>query len=318
MKSRTVIPLRRVSRAVALVTAGALIVGLSACSSDSGTVTGSPSKPKASESAEGWEMPQVDEALRALLPEDLADAVSITAGSSLATPPQNFTHPETGEAAGYYAEMLVAASAKLGLEVVWEKTPYPGLIPAMQSGKIDVMSPGTPSPDALKVVDVATTVTRTSGMLVARGRGDEIKKTTDACGLKIAYTAGSLADEANANQIVDDCAAAGKSAPELTTFPAAAAAQTAVRSGQVDGFIEPDAITVWEANTGEHFDSTLLDAFPKSTSGFSFLKANGAELAEAYVAAIQSLQEDGTYDKILDKYDVLDVSALPGPSELIQ
>ena len=60
----------------------------------------------------------------------------------------------------------------------------------------------------------------------------------------------------------------------------------------------------------------LLGKFPSTPQGLGFLKADGTELPEAFVAAIKALQEDGIYEKILKKYGLDDIAYLDEP-ELI-
>jgi polar amino acid transport system substrate-binding protein len=304
-----------VSKALSVATLAVVLFATAACSSDSGTPSGG-SATGGSDEDLSYETPKVDEDLRALLPDSMKDATSIVAGSSLANPPMNFTDPNGGDPTGYLVELANAAGAKLGLEVTWEKQPYPGLVPALQTKKIQFFSPGSPSPDALKVINVAGISQRSTTLNVPKGNPKKIEEFTDACGLTIAYTAGSIVDETDARSIATACVEAGETEPTIENYPAAADALTAVRSGRADGMILPDTVGVYNSDSTGLYDSVLLGDFPVTPQGLGFLKADGTELPEAFVAAVKALQEDGIYDKILKKYGLEEIATLDNP-ELI-
>jgi len=298
-------------KALSAAALAGVLFATAACSSDSGNPSGG-SSPSGSSDDLSYSTPKVDKKLRAMLPDSLKDATTITAGSSLATPPINFTDPTSGDPTGYFVDLANAAGAKLGLEVQWNKQPYPGLIPALQTKKIQLFSPGSPSAETLKVIDVAAITQRSSALLVPKGNPKKIEKPTDACGLNISYTAGSVLDEQIAELIAKDCTDAGKTAPKIENYPSAADAQTAVRSGRSDGMVEPDVVAIYTAKTTDLYYAALLGEFDSDEQGLGFLKED-QQLASAFVAAVKSLQKDGIYEKILKKYGLEKVASIDDP-----
>jgi len=294
--------------------AAVILLAAAGCSSDSGSSDKSSAPPSDDLS---YAVPKVDPKLRALLPDSFANVTTLVGGSSLATPPFNFTDPTTGEPTGYFVDIATAAGAKLGLEVSWEKQPYPGLITALQTKKIQFFSPGSPSADALKVINVVAVTQRSASLLVPKGNPKKIEEITDACGLKLALVAGSILDEQAANSITKACADSGEAAPGIETYPSAADAQTGVRSGRADGLVQPDVVSIYQSDATGFYDAVLLGKFPAANQGLGFLKADGTELPEAFVAAVKALQKEGIYQKILKKYGVEKVAAIDGEPELI-
>lgn len=262
-------------------------------------------------------MPTRDDALSGLVPAEF-QGKTVMAGSSLSTPPMNFTEATSGEATGYFVDLTNAAAAKLGLTVRWIEQPYTGLLPAMQGKKIQLYSPASSSPDVLQAVDIATVTKRSSALLVERGRGDALESVADACGLDIGYTTGSVFDQRVAEKIVADCNAKGAVTTPPRTYPSAAAVQTAVRSGQIDAMVEPDTVAVYEAMRGDVYDAALVGEFDAENQGIGFLAAGGPELGRAFVAAFASLIEDGTYEDILADYGLEDIAKIEGEPELLQ
>lgn len=86
----------------------------------------------------------------------------------------------------------------------------------------------------------------------------------------------------------------------------------ALTSGRVDAIFWPDvSVPVLMRETGDKLESLPVNFEPKVYLGMTFNKAD-TQLRDAFLAALQAIHQDGTYDAILKKWN-LEVIALPTP-----
>jgi polar amino acid transport system substrate-binding protein len=288
-----------VRRGIAGTALGAVLLSVAACgTSEAGTDTAAP---------------KGDPALTKLVPSDVAKKGTIVVGTQPDFEPANFTPVGESQIKGFNIDLMDAMAAKLGLKVDWQKVPFDQLLIGMQSHKFDATIAGmTDRKERQAQVDFIDYQVAGTVFMVQKGNPKHITSEVDGgCGIKIGDVKGS-----DAKRLVDMMAAAcvkeGKPPTQLISFPSSSDKNLALVSGRVDAMFWPDmAVSVINRETDDKLESLPVNFEPKVYLGATFSK-DDTQLRDAFFAALKAIHEDGTYAKILKKWDV-EVIDLPTP-----
>ena len=283
-----------------------LATGLTACSSDAES-----DDTKAPEAGSPVEIADVgsveaDDELAKLLPSDVADDKSITVATNAPYAPfiDFVEEGNTEDFTGLDYDLVTAIAAKLGIEAPFSQQPFDGLVPGLQAGKYDAIVGGIT--DNFERQETATFVDYSAsgtGIAVATGNPEGIATLADLCGKSVAVQKATKQVDLLAAFSDSDCAGDDI---EVTEFPQNTDAVQALLAGKADAIAATKVNLIEDAEklTGKVEvveDSAEPNGYGASPNGIGFLKED-AELAEAFQAALQSLIDDGTYDKIMAKY----------------
>lgn len=246
-----------------------------------------------------------DDSLHALVPAEIAARGTIEVAGSADFPPDNFLDTNEKDVIGYNAEMLDAIAAKLGLKINFTRTKFTGVITGIEARRFDAGISFLDTKERQKAVDILDAY-RVSQSFISRSdyQGDPIP-----CGKRVGVGAGSA--EA---LIIDDlsqkrCVAAGKPAIEAATYPSNPQAVVALTSQRVDvvfASTAPAAYAVKQAGS-----ALKLFGDPLMAGGYTGIAISKAEpkLRDAMKAALEALMDDGTYRKILEKWNVQGIAS---------
>lgn len=304
--SRT--PLRLSVATIVLAALSATVVGCSA----TGAAEPAP-KASASATVAGVKI-SVDPAARKLVPQKYRDAGTVAVASDVPYAPFEFFAEEGSDRiTGVDYDLGQAIGAKLGLRFDFAQQPFDGIIPAMQAGKFPVtISAMTSSVERMEVLDFVDYSASGTGILVAKGNPQKIRTYLDLCGKAVAAQSGTKQVE-----LVDswqgECSAKGRKPIALSQFPKDSDGQLAIASGKVAASVATKPSAGYVAKTtadGGTFqvveDPAAPTGYDATLNGIGVLK--GDKLADAIQAALQSLMDDGTYSKILDRYGVTGIA----------
>jgi polar amino acid transport system substrate-binding protein len=238
---------------------------------------------------------EVIPALHAALPQEYKDS-GIKAAVFNDWAPDEFVDAD-GQLKGWSVDIAKEMESRLGVPFKFEPTSFDAIIPGLQSKRFDAgfSSFGT-TPERLKALDfVSQRKIGTSFAYPATSKLN-IKTASDACGLKVAVLNGSwdldLLEKLNA----DEC----KEKPVvIQTHGTQAQAELAVRSARADVTVAGSVKLAYMAKqTGDLKVSELVLSPVNSCIGVR----KGDPLGQVMTDTIQSMIEDGTYKKIMDKW----------------
>lgn len=294
--------------AAALAVTGVLIAG---CTAAAGTEQASDGDSADAATILGMEV-AVDEDARALLPDDIAEAGSVTAATDAPYAPfEMFVEEGSEELTGVDILLGEAIGAKLGIDVEFAQQGFDGIIPALQAGNFDLtisaMTSSVERMDVLTFVDYSASGT---GILTRAGNPDDIETYLDLCGKNVAVQSATSQVELVNDVWQAECEAEGLEPIALSEFPSDSDAQLAITAGKAAASLltKPSAGYVAKTtNDGETFmvveDATAPNGYDATLNGIGVLKEN-EQFAEAIQAALQSLMDDGTYEAILAEFGV--------------
>lgn len=210
-----------------------------------------------------------------------------------------------GQLKGWSVDIAKEMEDRLGVKFTFEGTSFDAIIPGLQSKRFDAgfSSFGTTA-ERLKTLDfVSQRKIGTSFAYPADSKLD-IKTAADACGLTVAVLNGSwdigLLEKLNANECKDNPV-------DMQTHSTQAQAELAVRSSRAQATVAGSVkLTYMAKQTGDLKVSELVLSPVNSCIGVR----KGDPLGQVMTDAIQSMIDDGTYEKIMAKWGLNDSGML--------
>lgn len=202
---------------------------------------------------------------------------------------------DAGEPEGVSVELMEAFGEYAGREIKIENTAWDGLIPALQTGKADlVISSMTIRPDREEQVDFSDPYANALlAVLVSKDAEAKSIEDLNQEGKKLAVKSGStghLYAESNLEKA------------ELVVLPDESACVTEVAQGRADGFIY-DQLTIyrnWQKNL-ETTDAIFIPFQEPEKWGIAVQKGNSG-LLEQVNAFLKEFREEDGFDKLAETY----------------
>lgn len=215
-------------------------------------------------------------------------------GMELEFPPFE-TIDERGTPVGVSVELSKLLSEKLGRDLRIENMSYSGLIPALVSGKIDaIISSMGINETRAKKVDFSDPYAFSPLVLLAyKGSPVTSYKDLNASSVKIAVRSGTIG-----------YLWAAKNAPEaeIKLFDKESQAVMEVAQGKVDVFIYDPQSVVRRHKRYPASTKTIMEPLPGVGGWGIAVQKGNAELLSKINDFIKEAKEDGTFDRIREKY----------------
>ncbi len=209
-------------------------------------------------------------------------------------------------------DLVLAASAKLGLAATFVQQPFDGLVPGLQAGNYDGIAGGiTDNKERQQVATFVDYSASGTGFITIAGNPTGVRTLADLCGKRVAV---QKASNQESNLTDYSTASCGGKPIAVSGYPENPQAVNAMLAGNADVVAAttvalPGIVSQLGGKVEQVRDAADPNGWKASPNGIGFLKSRG-DLAAAYKAALQSLVDDGTYKKILTKYQQ-DAIALP-------
>jgi polar amino acid transport system substrate-binding protein len=230
-------------------------------------------------------------------------------------PPQQFVDQD-GHLQGLNVELADELSKRLCVAIELVRMDFPGMVPAMNAGRIDGLNTGMFwSEERSKLMYTVPYGIQSISVVVAPENGAKPAAQKDLLGKASAVEVSTY--QMNwLKKLSEASVAGGGAAVEMRTFPTATNVISALLAGQVDNALLVDSVArdlvargrVREALTGLGTNRTTL-AFRNKT------------VAEAVVKALNTMRADGTYQALFDKFGLTSLPASqplqiagPGPT----
>jgi len=217
----------------------------------------------------------------------------LVVGMELAYPPFEMTDP-SGQPAGISVEIARALAADLGRPLEIRNMAFDGLIPALRTGKIDlILSSMTATEERLKMIDFSEPYLRTGLCLLVRKEGPiEGIADADAEGRVLAVKQGTTGHA---------YAASNLKRAQLKLFDQESACVLEVAQGKADAFLY-DQMSVyrhWRKN--ENSTRALLVPFREEAWAIGIRK--GEEVLRQEVnRSLAKFRAEGGFDRLGDQY----------------
>ncbi len=273
----------------------ALAIGVTACGSSSKTPASSTSTTTAGNADLFSKLPAANKASK-----------EIKVGSDIEYPPIEFYKEGTTEVQGVDYDLAQAMGKKLGVKFTFiNDTDFAGIIGAMQAGRFDIIiSAMNDTADRRKSgADFIDYFTAGTSIVVKKGNPNKIETLDDVCGKTVAVQKGTVQDTDLITPQIEKCKPA-----KLTVlrFEKDTDALQQVKNGRAVANFEDFPVAAYNAKVsggGSDFDAVNVPGIGPGNYGIAVPKDN-TELRDALQATLKAVIADGTYDRILAKWNV--------------
>lgn len=242
-----------------------------------------------------------DDSLANSLPSKIKSAGVLTVGMDDTYPPNEYKD-DNGNPAGWEVDFTNAIGKKLGLKINYAIAKFDNIIPSITGGKDDFgMSSLTDTVEREKQVDFVNYYN--AGILWASAKGKNVDP-DNACGMKVAVQSTTFEDTDEVPAKSKACTDKGKPAIQALRYDNQDDATNAVILGKADALSADSPVTLYAVSKS----SGKLQAAGKTfdVAPYGIPVAKNSDLTPVLQKTIQALIDDGTYQKILDKWGVAD------------
>ncbi|RFS85009.1 ABC transporter substrate-binding protein [Actinomadura spongiicola] len=244
----------------------------------------------------------VDQGLVAMVPDSIKSDGKIVIGVDSSYAPNEFLEADGKTVVGWDRELFDAVAAKLGLKTEWVTSKFDDIIPGVQSGKYEAgVSSFTINDERKKAVTMVSYFNAGTQWATKKGNPAGIQP-DNACGKKVAVQKATVQVE-DVQKRSKACTDAGKPAITIDQYQGQDQATAAIVSGKDDAGLADSPIIAYAVQKTNGQLELLGDIYEAAPYGFVVAKEQ-SRFAKAIAGATKSLQGDGTYKKILEKWNV--------------
>jgi len=218
---------------------------------------------------------------------------TLTVGMELSYPPFEMTD-EKGEPRGISVDLARELGKELGRKVIIQNTAFDGLIPALKSGKIDmIISSMTITGERKQSIDFSDPYLSTGlCLLVAKKSPVNSVADLDKPGMTVAVKKGTTG-HTYATRMIKNA--------RLLVLDKEAAAVLEVVQGKADAFIYDQMSTYQNWKKNPETTRALLNPFQKEQWGIAMRKGD-TQLAEQVNRFLTTFRERGGFERLGDQY----------------
>jgi polar amino acid transport system substrate-binding protein len=236
-----------------------------------------------------------------LLPQEIRDKGTLNVGSDVAYPPVESFDTDGKTVIGIDPDLAKEIGDLLGVKLVFHNATFNGLIPSLTSKRIDViMSAMSDNKKRQASVDFVDYFTVGTSIIVKKGNPQGISTLDDLCGKTIAIQQGTTQDDVAEAQ-KKKC---GANKLTILKFPTDPEALLQVKQGRAAADMNdfPVAKDIVKKTGDYEVVGEQIEAGPYGIA----VRKTDTQLRDAIQKAVQTLIDNGTYKRILEKYDVVD------------
>jgi polar amino acid transport system substrate-binding protein len=225
---------------------------------------------------------------------------TIVAVTENAYTPLNFADPKTGEGIGWEYDAVNEIARRLNAKVEWKLSSWDTMIQAVREGQFDIGMDGITINDERKAqVDFSDPYMVSQQFMLVRA--DE-NRFTDAksFGADEKLLVGAQAGTTNFYAAVYNVLDGKEDNPRIKLFETFGASVQALKAGDVDTVLMDQ--TSAAGYIGASPGSFKIVGGPLGTEEFGFIFKPGSDLVAPVNAALKSMKDDGTIEKLNQKW----------------
>ncbi|ATJ84770.1 transporter substrate-binding domain-containing protein [Halomonas beimenensis] len=201
---------------------------------------------------------------------------------------------DTGEMVGFDMDIIAEVAERAGFEYNLRTMDFNGIIPAVQTGNVDIAIAGiTITDERAEIVDFSDPYYDSGLRLLVNADDDSIQNVEDLEGKSVGTKIGSTSYDFLQENLGD--------AADITPYPGSSDMYMALLGGSVDAvFYDAPNVGYFSQTRGEGRTQVVGPLYEGQQYGIVFVK--GSEWVEPVNEALASMKEDGTYDEIHAKW----------------
>ena len=241
------------------------------------------------------------------LPRAIKDKGFIAAGIMPNYPPMDFKDPATNQLTGVDYDLGMEMSKRLGVEFRWQETAFEQMVSGLTTNRIDIVLSGmTDTPERQKTVDFVDYFSTGPQFYTLQSQSG-LKAASDLCGKKVGTSRRTTFPAEIAKWSAQNCEAKGLQAITVVGTEGSADARAQLRQARLDAAVQGSETLPYIQSQEPGVFKVIGGPLTRQLTGLGVSKAN-TELSAAIAATLDDMIEDGTYQKILKKWDLEDGS----------
>ncbi len=246
---------------------------------------------------------QVDQQLRALLPDDVREAGTLTVATDASYPPASSFAPDGRTVVGFEPDLMTAIGELLGVRIELRTWDFDSMLPALAAHEFDlVVSAMTDTVERQEQADFVNYFRAGTSIVVQRGNPHGIHDLADLCGQRVAIESGTVQEgliQRSQTRCDDDPI-------QMVTFTTNDDALVELRTGRAAAVLNdypPAVFVTTNERTGGAFQLVSDVQYEPGLYGIG-VADDRPELRDALAAALAELLDAGVYERILADWDV--------------
>jgi polar amino acid transport system substrate-binding protein len=240
------------------------------------------------------------------LPAQILEKKTISVANVPNYPPLEFKDPKTGALTGLDIDLGNALAKKLGVAIKWEEISFEGMIPALTTGRVDMILSGMSDlPSRRETLDFVDYLASGAQFYTNIDRKDEFKDLTALCGKKVGASRRTSFPKEMEGWSKTNCEAKGKPALEIVGTEGSADARTQLRQKRLDAAVQGSETLPYLMDQDKGLYAILGTPFTTVHQGMAFAKKD-TQLRDAVAKAFAEMLKDGTYAAVLKKWELSD------------
>lgn len=201
---------------------------------------------------------------------------------------------ESGEMVGFDMDIISELAERAGFEYNLRTMDFNGIIPAVQTGNVDIAIAGiTITDERAEIVDFSDPYYDSGLRIMVGANDDSIQTLDDLNDKKIGTKVGSTSYDFLQQNLGDGA--------DITPYPGSSDMYMALLGGSVDAvFYDAPNVGYFSQTKGEGRVKVVGDLYEGQQYGIVFVQ--GSEWVEPVNEALAEMREDGTYDEIHAKW----------------
>ena len=208
--------------------------------------------------------------------------------------PFEMMDPETGEMIGFDMEIIREVADRAGFEVDLNTMDFNGIIPALQTGNVDIAIAGiTITEERQQIVDFSDPYYDSGLRVLVRADNDNVEALPDLEGKKIGTKIGSTSYDYLMKSLDEN--------DGVTPYPGSSDMYMALMSRAIDAvFYDAPNVGYFASTKGKGKVKTVGKLYEGQQYGIALKK--GSEWVDDVNDALSAMKEDGTYKAIYEKW----------------
>ena len=238
------------------------------------------------------------------LPARILEKKTLSVANVPNYPPLEFKDPKTGTLTGLDIDLGNALAQKLGIAIKWEEISFEGMIPALTTGRVDMILSGMSDlPSRRETLDFVDYLASGAQFYTNADRKDEFKNLADLCGKKVGASRRTSFPKEMETWSKENCEAKGKPAMQIVGTEGSADARTQLRQKRLDAAVQGSETLPYLMGQEPGVYAILGTPFTTVYQGMAFPKKD-TELRDAVAKAFATMLADGTYAAVLKKWEL--------------
>ncbi len=236
------------------------------------------------------------------LPDAVRQSGAIRVSVNAIYPPMEYKDPATNTLVGLDIDLGAALAQRLGVRIEWSESAFEQLIPSLQTGRADMILSGLSDlPARRETMDFVDYLK--SGAQFYTLSANPVADQAALCGKHVGTSRSTSFPAEIRKWSAANCEGAGKPAIEVVNAESTVDARAQLRQGRIDAAVQgSETVPYFMQQTPGAF-RVLGAPFTTVYQGIAFKKSD-TEFRDAVADALQALIQDGSYGRILAKWEL--------------